>query len=184
MAKKAHQLTDEQLLKELETFLEITEEHCSLLKKMQPLMKEKAAEMEEVFYRKIRSEPNMAEYLDGSDVHSRHVIIGWTMDLLGGRYDLEYLRKRWEIGVTHFRIGLPVRYPIVMMEVIRTHLNDALRELCSPEEYKAARVGLNRLLSLDMAIFNHAYEETIVRKLDDVAGISRDLFFSLVKSAG
>jgi Protoglobin len=183
MEKTARHVTDAQLLSELERFLNITDRCRSALRTAAPALDEKFEILQNLFYEKIRSEPNMAEYLEGSDIQSRHAIVGWGKDLLSGEYDLSYLHKRWMIGVKHFRIGLPVRYPILMMEVVREFLMHAVQETCPPDEVDETLLALSRLLSLDTAIFNHAYEATILRQLNDVVGVSPDLFFTLINAA-
>jgi hypothetical protein len=183
MTKQAYHISNDELIAELERFLDISAQDRALLAKIQPLLTAQTAELEKAFYSKIRSEPTIAEFLAGSDIESRRVVSAWFNDLLGGKYDSDYFAKRCKIGVTHVRIGLPIRYPIAMMEVVRRYAGDILQQNLSANEALAAQSLINRLLGLDLAIFNHAYEDSMFQRLDLSAGISRELFYSLMRSA-
>jgi Protoglobin len=183
MTKQAYHISNDELISELERFLDITDQDRILLAKIQPLLTAQTANLEKAFYTKIRSEPTIAEFLAGSDIESRQVVSAWFNDLLSGKYDRDYFNKRCKIGITHVRIGLPIRYPIAMMEVVRRYSSDVLQQNLPPEEVLAAQSLINRLLGLDLAIFNHAYEDSMFQRLDLSAGISRELFYSLMRSA-
>lgn len=183
MAKMTHSMSKEEIVAEMRRFIGITEEGRSLLAKLRDLMSSRGEAIEKIFYDKVRSEPATAEFLEGSNVESRHVVSEWMMDLLTGNHDLAYFEKRVRIGVAHVRIGLPVRYPIGMLEVLREEVDRVIEANLSPDEAKTTRALVSKLLSLDLSIFNHAYEECMFDRLDQSAGISRELFYSLMRAA-
>lgn len=183
MAKITYGMSSDEILKEMQHFLGITGEGLALLAKIAPLVSAKGEEIERVFYSRIREEPACAEFLVGTDIESRHAVTAWMNELLAGKYDLDYFAKRVRIGVKHVRIGLPIRYPIAMMEVVRSAVTGVIRENLEGAEALAATELANRLLGLDLAIFNHAYEEAMFERLDQSAGISRELFYSLMRTA-
>ncbi len=182
MEKKAHILSNAELLRETEDFLQLTQDKKEILQKLEAIILPHAEALEKAFYDKIRSMPTTAEFLEGSNVESRHVVSSWVKDLLKANYDEAYFMKRCQIGITHVRIGLPIRYPIMMMEIIRNFFSKAIQENFQGQEALTAQNLTNQLLSLDLAIFSHAYEETLFDRLDQSAGISRELFYSLIKS--
>ncbi len=183
MAKMTHGMSKEEIVAEMRRFIGIDDTERALLAKLRDLMNGRGPAIEKIFYDKIRSEPSSAEFLQGSDVESRHVVSDWLNDLLEGNHDLTYFEKRVRIGVAHVRIGLPIRYPIGMLEVLREQMEKVIDEHLAPDEAKAARRLLGRLLSLDLSIFNHAYEECMFERLDQSAGITRELFYSLMRAA-
>ncbi len=183
MAKMTHGMSKEEIVAEMRRFIGIDDEGRALLAKLRALLGGRGEAIEKIFYDKIRSEPASAEFLQGSDVEARHVVSDWLLDLLEGRHDLAYFEKRVRIGVTHVQIGLPIRYPIGMLEVLREEIEKVIDENMVADEAKAARRLIGRLLSLDLSIFNHAYEECMFDRLDQSAGISRELFYSLMRAA-
>ena len=50
-----------------------------------------------------------------------------------GPFDEDYAAERYKIGVRHVLIGLPQRYMISAMGVVRTHLQESLGEVFSSD---------------------------------------------------
>jgi hypothetical protein len=100
-----------------------------------------------------------------------HSMVGdWFIDIFAGTYDEEYARKRMNIGHIHVRIGLPVRYPLAMLDVIMPFGEEVARQ--SPEPDKAV-IAYRKVLALDVAIFNQAYEDNQLKHLSELVGGER-----------
>ena len=74
------------------------------------------------------------------------------------------------IGKVHVKIGLPVRYPIAMLDVIMNHGEVVARKSSDPDTAVAA---FRKLVGLDLAIFNQAYEDNQLLHLAELVGGER-----------
>ncbi|MCG3130115.1 MAG: Globin-coupled histidine kinase [Phycisphaerae bacterium] len=83
-------------------------------------------------------------------------LAGWMKELFEGPYDLKYVEKRLQVGVTHVRVQLPQRYMFLGMELIRHELTTRLLA-AGGAEVAPLLDSLNRLLMLDLAIMLESY---------------------------
>lgn len=107
------------------------------------------------------AEPYPAEAIIGA-------LAGWFADLFKGVYDEEYAQSRIRIGQVHVRLGLPVRYPIAMFDIVAVH-GEALAQKAGPKAVEAFR----KTLALDFAAFTQAYEENQLHHLSVTLGNER-----------
>lgn len=107
------------------------------------------------------AEPYPAEAIIGA-------LAGWFADLFKGVYDEEYAQSRIRIGQVHVRLGLPVRYPIAMFDIVVRH-GEAVAQKAGPKAVEAFR----KALALDFAAFTQAYEENQLHHLSSTLGNER-----------
>lgn len=161
----------EATLPELVTLMELTDQDRALLMGVAPHAKDNAADMTKVFYERLFKQENTAEYLQGASMDRLHSMVGeWYVDLFSGTYDTAYAQKRLLIGQIHVRIGLPVRYPLAMLDVIMQFGAAAARQSSQPEQALAA---FHKVLALDVAIFNQAFEDNQLKHLAELVGGER-----------
>jgi len=89
------------------------------------------------------------------------------MDLFSGKYNGEYAQKRLKIGQVHVHIGLPVRYPLAMIDIVMEY------GLMAAAENEAAKRAFRKLLALDIAVLNQAYENSQLKHLSETVGNER-----------
>jgi hypothetical protein len=118
----------------------------------------------------LLSHENTAEYLDGKVDHLRTTLENWFVQLFSGRYDADYVRGRLQIGKTHVRIGLPVRYPLAMLDML-IEFGERVAAQCADSELVAR--AFRKVAALDIAIFNQAYENTQLDHLSEMVGNER-----------
>lgn len=75
-----------------------------------------------------------------------------------------------KIGDTHVRIGLPVRYPLAMLDVAMKHAEGVARTHAQSD---AAITAVRKVLALDVAVFNQAYEDRQIQALAEMVGNER-----------
>lgn len=151
--------------------MELDDEEKNLLSNLQDKAEAQTDELTDEFYDRLLAHEETAEYFEGEDMDERHAMIAdWFVDLFGGSYDAEYVAHRLEIGHIHVRIGLPVRYPLSMIDVIMQHGEEVASESSKPEKAKSA---FQKVVSLDIAIFNQAYEDRQLEHLADLVGGER-----------
>lgn len=162
---------DSAILAELRELMALTAEDARRLSELQPQAQMLAPRLAEAFYDRLMRHENTADYLRQTSLEARHQTIGqWFVDLFGGTYDEAYVAKRMKIGQVHVRIGLPVRYPLAMIDVLMQF--GALVTQLSPAPEQALS-AFRKALSLDIAIFNQAYEDRQIAHLAEMVGGER-----------
>lgn len=164
-------IKDAALLPELVALIGIAEDDATLLSALQDQARAAAPGLIGLFYGRLFAHQSTAEYLQGVEMERLHSMVAdWFAELFSGRYDENYVRRRLAIGHIHVRIGLPVRYPLAMLDVVLETGRRIARESPDPERAVAA---FEKLLSLDVALFNQAYEDHQLNHLARLVGNER-----------
>jgi hypothetical protein len=162
---------DEAVHAELVQLLNLSVEEITTLGALKAKAAETAPGMTEEFYRRLTAHGNTQEYLQGVDLGRMHKMTGeWFIELFSGRYDADYVTRRLNIGMVHVRIGLPVRYPLAMLDIIGEYGQQVAAASDRPE---VALRAFRKILGLDVAVFNQAYEDNQLRHLADLVGGER-----------
>lgn len=91
----------------------------------------------------------------------KRTLIGWMRSGLAGPHDDEYCQRRARIGHMHVRIGLPQRYMVTAMNVMRLDFRRVVEtELAAAPiaELQALNDSLDRLFDLELAIMLETYK--------------------------
>jgi len=165
--RKSWVIKDEAILEELLAMTRMTDEEKKALGEMKSQAESIVGEMIDAFYDRLLNHGNTAEYINDKIDKMRDTLKGWFLELFSGTYDDQYVKARLQIGKVHVRIGLPVRYPLAMMDVIIEYGQKAAQNTSNPEFASSA---FRKLASLDIAIFNQAYESTQLKHLAKMVG--------------
>lgn len=169
--RKSWSVKDAEIHGELAELMGLSEQEKALLSDLQEEARGQSEAMSDEFYERLLAHENTAEYFDGEDMDERHAMIEeWFVDLFRGQYDQDYVAQRLKIGHVHVQIGLPVRYPLAMIDVIMKHGQKVVEQSREPEEAKRA---FQKVMSLDIAVFNQAYEDQQLEHLADLVGGER-----------
>jgi hypothetical protein len=167
--RKSWEVTDQSVASELITIIGIQDSEATALAALSGDAKTAAEAMVNEFYARLNAHPNTAEYLEGaSSERLRSMVTAWWNDIFGGVYDASYAQKRIGIGHVHVKIGLPVRYPLAMLDIIMQH-GMALAE----KNGEIAKAAFRKIVALDIAIFNQAYENHQLKHLSELVGNER-----------
>ncbi len=115
------------------------------------------------FYDEVARHPNAVRVITGGDdqiARLKQTLRGWLSDLFSGPYDEQFVERRFRVGQRHVEIQLEQFYANVALSRIRGRLLEALAQH-APEsitERDAAIRALNRILDLDSAIIDVAYQ--------------------------
>jgi signal transduction histidine kinase len=84
----------------------------------------------------------------------------WVGDLFCGPYDAEYVLRRWRVGFRHVLIGLEQVYTNAALSRLRIGISQYLESnwAGTVHDMLAAKRSLHRLLDLDLAIIELAYQ--------------------------
>jgi signal transduction histidine kinase len=122
------------------------------------------------FYAEIERHPDARKVITGGTAQIERLkgtLVAWLRELLAGRYDADYVARRWRVGWRHVEIGLDQVFTNVALSRLRRGLLRALDEcgLPDPSEDSAIRRSLNTLMDLDLAIIEDAYQAEYVDRL-------------------
>lgn len=166
--KKSWQIKDEAVYEELVGLMGLSSEEITSLSALHDAAESESSALAAAFYERLLGHENTKEYFEGIDIdHMRKATAKWFADLFCGNYDASYVHQRMEIGKIHVRIGLPVRYPLAMLDIISNY----------GEKVTAGQIvalqAFNKVLALDVAIFNQAYEDNQLKHLTELVGGER-----------
>jgi signal transduction histidine kinase len=121
------------------------------------------------FYAEIENHPDARKVITGGEeqiARLKKTLHRWLHELLSGRYDRDYVEKRWRVGFRHVEIGLDQVYTNAALSRLRSGLLAALAEIWrgDPRELLLIRESLNKLLDLDLAIIEDAYQTEFQRR--------------------
>src|SRR6185369_12103999 len=105
------------------------------------------------FYDRIREHSDAHEVFTGEEqiLRLQRSLVAWLSRVCSGVYDEEYYEQTAKIGHVHVKIGLPQRYMLTAMALIRVSLlRIADREMA--ENAGPTREALLRILDLELAV--------------------------------
>jgi hypothetical protein len=168
--RKSWAIKDEAILDDLAVLINLTAEEKEILANLQAQAQIIAPALSEAFYQRLLAHPETAEFVVGQIEQRKTTLETWFVQLFSGCYDEEYVWQRLKIGQTHVRIGLPVRYPLAMMDIVL----ECGRQVAAQSEHpERASQAIRKLLALDVAIFNQAYEDAKLKHLAEMMGNER-----------
>jgi signal transduction histidine kinase len=148
---------------ELQQYVGWTEQDARSVAAVGPLLEPSLAELIDDFYAEIERHPGAVKVITGGREQIERLkgtLLAWVRELLSGRYDAAYVSRRWRVGWRHVEIGLDQVYTNVALSRLRGGLLRALdsRWRGNVEEFRATSRALNKLLDLDLAIIEDAYQ--------------------------
>ncbi|MBX6311412.1 MAG: hypothetical protein IRY99_00585, partial [Isosphaeraceae bacterium] len=155
---------------ELQNYVGWTEDDARRVVATAPLMEPALPALIEDFYDEIERHPDARKVITGGPAQIERLkgtLLRWVRDLLAGRYDRDYVERRWRVGWRHVEIGLEQVYTNVAMSRLRTGLCRAAQEgwRGDPALLRETIRSLNKLLDLDLAIIEDAYQHEYVTRL-------------------
>ena len=122
------------------------------------------------FYAEIKRHPAAGKVITGGEAQVQRLkgtLRSWLAQLFVGTYDSNYVLARWQVGLRHVEIGLDQVYTNVALSRIRNGLIDVLCHSWkegSQLELALTIKALNRLLDLDLAIIEDAYQYEFLQR--------------------
>jgi signal transduction histidine kinase len=155
---------------ELQSYVGWTDADRARVAGLAPLVEPHVGPLIDDFYEEIERHPNARQVITGgrSQIDRlKGTLRQWIRELFLGRYDTDYVARRWRVGWRHVEIGLDQVYTNVALSRLRTGLVRAVQEswVGDIEEMKLAIRSLDRLLDLDLAIIEDAYQAEYARRL-------------------
>ena len=152
-----------QRYQDLQRYVGWTDDDARRVAELLPVVEPNFPQLIDDFYDEIERHPAARKVITGGAAQVdrlKGTLRGWVRQLFSGTYDREYVRRRWQVGLRHVDIGLDQVYTNVALSRMRFGLARLLAaDLAANEpERQRAALALNRLLDLDLAIIEDAYQ--------------------------
>ena len=118
----------------------------------------------EHFYERILNHPQAHEAISGGHEQVerlKRTLVDWMHTGLAGPHDEAYCQRRSRIGHMHVRIGLPQRYMVTAMNVMRLDFREVVNNELGDRpraELDGLLDALDRLFDLELAIMLETYK--------------------------
>jgi two-component system sensor histidine kinase HydH len=125
----------------------------------------------EHFYERIVAHPQAHEAITGGAAQIarlKRTLVDWMHSGLEGPHDEDFCLRRARIGHIHVRIGLPQRYMITAMNVMRLDFREVARQAFvnrDPVALELLSTSLERLFDLELAIMLETYKLAVEDRL-------------------
>jgi len=156
--------------RELQRYVGWTDDDAQRVASVARLIEPHLAGLVEDFYAEIARHPDAQKVITGGEAQItrlKHTLVRWLQELFSGKYDADYVARRWKVGYRHVEIGLDQVYTNAALSRLRRGAAAALEEHLRHEPDRLPRLlrSLNTLIDLDLAIIEDAYQaEHLVRQ--------------------
>jgi len=156
--------------RELQSYVGWTDADAERIVAAAPLLEPRLNVLIDDFYAEIERHPAARKVITGGQAQIdrlKGTLVQWIRDLLAGQYDAGYVARRWRVGWRHVEIGLEQVYTNVALSRLRTGLVHGLHQgwRGEPLALKETVRALNKLLDLDLAIIEDAYQAEYAGRL-------------------
>jgi signal transduction histidine kinase len=148
---------------ELQSYVGWTDDAAHRVAAVAELVEPYLPELVDDFYAEIERHPNARKVITGGAAQIERLkgtLLTWLRQLFAGRYDAEYVARRWRVGWRHVEIGLDQVYTNASLSRLRTGLVRVLHDNWkgTPADLRDTLRALDTLLDLDLAIIEDAYQ--------------------------
>ena len=155
--------------REMQAYVRWTDGDARRVAGLWPLVAPHAHELIDDFYAEIQRHPEALRVITGGQEQIErlsHTLRQWLAQLLAGQYDEDYMARRWKVGYRHVEIGLSQRFTSLALSRLRVGI---MRHVCAAwkgtaEQLAESLASLNKLLDLDHALIQDAYEFEHIRR--------------------
>jgi PAS domain S-box-containing protein len=168
---------------EIKRYVRLDEADCERLRAFGVLASAEFPRIASEFYDRIREHEEAHAVFTGEEQIQRlqRSLIAWLTRVCAGTYDEAYCEQTSVIGRVHVRIGLPQRYMLTAMALIRVELLRIADRVLGAQA-APTREALVRILDLELAVMLEAYKESFVERIGQVANERRDLGAALERA--
>ncbi len=155
---------------QLRDYLEWSEEDAEQVVALGALVAHQFPAMVDDFYSEILRHAATRQVLKDEQqvVRLKQTLQLWLAQLFGGVYDLKYVKARWQVGRRHVLIGLDQTYATAALGRLRIRINAAASVAfeTAPGHLSQALRSINKLMDLESAIINSAYQLSFARLIE------------------
>jgi signal transduction histidine kinase len=156
--------------REFQAYVGWTESDGARIVAASPLLEPHLRAFVEDFYAEIDRHPDAHKVITGGQSQVdrlKGTLAQWLRELLSGKYDAEYVARRWRVGWRHVEIGLDQVYTNVALSRLRSGIIGTLQAEWrdDPVVLNETIGAFNKLLDLDLAIIEDAYQAEYAGRL-------------------
>jgi signal transduction histidine kinase len=154
---------------ELQRYVGWTDADARRLLGAGPIVAPYCAALIDDFYEEIERHPVAAKVITGRKTQIERLkgtLREWIKGLFTGRYDADYVARRWRVGRRHAEIGLEQVYTNVALSRLRSGMVKVLNEHWPGDQadLRSIKESLNKLLDLDLATIEDAYQAEYIAR--------------------
>lgn len=155
---------------EMTSYLDWSDADAGRVRLVWNIIKEKVDELVSDFYDEIQKHEATNDVIRGGASQIERLkksLRQWIFDLFAGEYNADYVWKRWKVGLRHVEIGLDQFYTNVALARMRARIiiHIANRQKDLEGDLLETIVSVNKLLDLDLAIIEDAYQSEYMKRL-------------------
>lgn len=164
------------LLEELRSYVGLTDEDIETLARFRPLAEPHFAAIADEFYAIVRMHEGAFDVLkDEAQAQRLHTSLqAWLGELLGGPFDAKFVERHARIGRVHVQVGLQLRYVVTAMSRIRVSLQRIAFERLPDGAASDARLAIERVCDLDLAIMLESYKDDFVGRVERAKAVESE----------
>jgi signal transduction histidine kinase len=161
------QTSASRFFEEVTSYVGFRAEDSILLREFASLAEPHLERIADHFYARILDHPQAHEAITGGPdqiARLKPLLVDWMRSGLVGPHDAEFCHRRARIGHVHVRIGLPQRYMVTAMSVMRLEfLALANRSFATSgggdlEHFGHLLIAINRLYDIELAVVLETYK--------------------------
>jgi signal transduction histidine kinase len=174
---------------EVTSYVGFRSEDSLLLRAFLPVAEPHFERISEHFYERIVNHPRAHQSITGGAeqiARLKRTLVEWMRSGLAGPHDEEFCRRRARIGHIHVRIGLPQRYMVTAMSVMRLDFREVANSMFVArgtdsdsgsesgafngrethlEQLRGLHVAIDRLCDIELAIMLETYKLEVEDRL-------------------
>ncbi|MBK6514425.1 MAG: hypothetical protein IPG04_09970 [Polyangiaceae bacterium] len=143
---------------DLKKYVGFSSEDAARIASVKALVEPSFPELVDAFYVRVRSDLTAAAaFRDSAQMErQKRALLAWLHRFFSDNRDREYLARAARVGEVHVRVGLPQRYILAGMHVLREGLARVLRAAGRGDD-AALLDSLHRGIDLELAVMMDAY---------------------------
>lgn len=158
-----------QRFKDLQAYVGWHEDDAARVKSVAYIIDSRMDMLIDDFYAEIQRHPDAARVITGGQPQIARLmesLRAWLRESLKGRSDVDYVVRRWNIGLRHAEIGLNPAYTSAAMSRLRNGIVGILTDanIHNLTEMRQLVQAFNKLLDLDLAIIQDAYQAEYLKR--------------------
>jgi len=161
------------LYRDLQRYVAWTEEDACRIRSVMERVRPHFVSLVDDFYEEIQKHPHASKVITGGAAQVQRLkgtLCSWLEDLFAATCDNDYVLRRWKVGWRHVEIGLAQVYTNAAMSRLRAGLMRILAQTQAVEgpELALAAESLGKLIDLDLAIIEDAYQTEFLLRQDRI----------------
>jgi len=159
---------------ELQRYVGWTEEDRQRVSESADVLLAHADPLIDDFYEEVQKHPHTAEVITGGQqqvTQLKATLRQWLRQLLSGPYDYDYAILRYNVGRRHVAVGLDQVYVNAALCRLRIGMSRVLHDQWqgAPQDLMLTVAALNKLLDIDLAIIEDAYQTEFLARQDTLS---------------